>query len=78
MLTGMEASRPTWTLQGKAEEKADYLGKRLRVEVVLAGATASEPLLTQHLVEADLWTQLPNDVPALLALLPPGSPLSPG
>jgi hypothetical protein len=45
-------------------------GKRLRVEVVLAGATAPEPLPVRDLVEADLWSQLPADVPHLLALLP--------
>ena len=37
---------------------------------MLAGATAPEPLPAQHLVEADLWGQLPADLPALLALLP--------
>lgn len=67
---GYVCKRPTWTLQRKAEGQADYVGKRLRVEVVLAGATAPEPLPAQHLVEADLWTQLPCDVPELLALLP--------
>ncbi len=45
-------------------------GKRLRVEVVLAGATAPEPLPVQDLVEADLWSQLPADVPELLRRLP--------
>jgi hypothetical protein len=54
----------------KAEEKADYVGKRLRVEVLLAGTTASEPLPVEPLVEADLWTQLPADLPHLLKLLP--------
>jgi len=37
---------------------------------VLAGATAPEPLPVQDLVEADLWSQLPADLPALLALVP--------
>ena len=31
---------------------------------------ASEPLLMQDLVEADLWDQLPVDLPDLLALMP--------
>ena len=65
-------------LTGQSRRESGLRGKRLRVEVVLAGATASEPLRTQHLVEADLWTQRAFDVPALLALLPRGSPLSPG
>jgi hypothetical protein len=38
--------------------------------VLLAGATAPEPLPVKALVEADLWDQLPADLPALLALLP--------
>jgi len=42
----------------------------LRVEVLLAGATAPEPLLVNDLVEADLWDQLPADLSDLLALLP--------
>ena len=37
---------------------------------MLAGATAPEPLPVRDLVEADLWSQLPADVPKLLALLP--------
>lgn len=45
-------------------------GKRLRVEVLLAGATAPEPLPIPDLVEPDLWDRLPPDLPALLALLP--------
>jgi len=42
----------------------------LWVEVVLAGATAPEPLPIPNLVEADLWNQLPVDLPELLRLLP--------
>jgi transposase len=38
--------------------------------VLLAGATAPAPLPITALVEADLWDQLPADVPALLAMLP--------
>jgi hypothetical protein len=38
--------------------------------VLLAGATAPDPLPVHDLVEADLWDQLPADLPALLALLP--------
>jgi hypothetical protein len=37
--------------------------------VLLAGATAPEPLPVHDLVEADLWDQLPADLSALLALL---------
>lgn len=40
------------------------------MEVLLAGATAPEPAPVADLVEADLWEQLPADVPDLLALLP--------
>jgi hypothetical protein len=36
------------------------------MEVLLAGATALEPLHAKDLVEADLWDQLPADLPALL------------
>lgn len=45
-------------------------GKRLRVEVLLAGTTAPEPLPVEPLVEADLCTQLPADLAELLELLP--------
>jgi transposase, IS6 family len=38
--------------------------------VLLAGATAPEPLPAKDLVEADLWDQLPADLSALLAILP--------
>lgn len=40
------------------------------MEVLLAGATAPEPLPLAALLEPDLWDQLPPDVPDLLALLP--------
>ena len=46
-------------------------GKRLRVEVLLAGATAPAPPPLSDLVEPDLWDRLPSDLPALLARLPP-------
>ncbi len=46
------------------------MGKRLRVEVLLAGAAVPESLPLEFLVEADLWSELPADVPGLLALLP--------
>jgi hypothetical protein len=55
------------TQSGGADE---LRGKRLRVEVVLAGAAALEPLPIRDLVKVDLWSQLPDDVPELLALLP--------
>lgn len=42
----------------------------MRVEVLLAGTTAPEPLPVHDLVEADLWDQLPTDLPELLALVP--------
>ena len=42
----------------------------MRVEVLLAGATAPEPLPVHDLVEVDLWDQLPADLEALLALMP--------
>jgi transposase len=42
----------------------------MRVEVLLAGTTAPEPLPVHDLIEADLWDQLPADLPELLALLP--------
>src|SRR5205823_4785023 len=45
-------------------------GKRVRVEVLMAGATAPEPLPVKDLVEADLWSLLPANLPKLLALLP--------
>lgn len=38
--------------------------------MLLAGATAPEPLPVYDLVEADLWDQLPADLLDLLALLP--------
>ncbi len=38
--------------------------------MLLAGTTVPEPLPIHELVEADLWSQLPVDLPALLALLP--------
>ena len=36
----------------------------------MAGATAPEPLPVKDLVEADLWSLLPANLPKLLALLP--------
>lgn len=38
--------------------------------MLLAGTTVPEPLPVHDLVEADLWSQLPVDLEALLALLP--------
>jgi hypothetical protein len=35
----------------------------------MAGATEPDPLPVKDLVEADLWSQLPADVPELLARL---------
>jgi hypothetical protein len=48
--------------QSRAEGR--LRGKRLRVEVLLAGTTVPEPLPVHDLVEADLWSQLPADLPA--------------
>src|SRR5216684_5362359 len=45
-------------------------GKRVRVEVLLAGATEPESLPVRDLVEVDLWSQLPADLPHLLAVVP--------
>jgi len=42
----------------------------VRVEVLLAGATVPESLPVHDFVEADLWDQLPTDLPELLALVP--------
>ena len=41
----------------------------MRVEVVLAGATAPEPLPIEDLVEAELWSQLPADLPELMPFI---------
>ena len=38
--------------------------------MLLAGTTVPEPLPVHDLVEADLWSQLPADLEALLTLLP--------
>jgi len=43
--------------------------KRVRVEVLLAGATEPESLPIHNLVDADLWDQLPADLDDLLPLL---------
>jgi hypothetical protein len=52
-----KSKRLTWETRGS-------------VEVLLAGATAPEPLPVNDLVEADLRDQLPADLPDLLARLP--------
>ena len=67
---GYVCKRPIWSLRRKAGEQAGYVGKRLRIEVLLAGAAVPEPLPFEFLVEAELWSELPADVPELLALLP--------
>jgi hypothetical protein len=63
-------------VEAQGRRASPLRGKRVRVEVLLAGATALEPLPIHDLVEADLWDQLPADLPDLLALMPRGSPLS--
>jgi hypothetical protein len=67
---GYVCKRPTWTDASQSRGESGLRGKRLRVEVLLAGTTASEALPVEPLVEADLWTQLPADLPHLLKLLP--------
>ena len=67
---GYVCKRPTWTDASQSRGESGLRGKRLRVEVLLAGTTASEPLAVEPLVEADLWAQLPADLQHLLKLLP--------
>jgi len=63
--------RPTWTdASAKPSRKPITWETRGSVEVLLAGTTVPEPLPVHDLVEADLWSQLPVDLEALLALLP--------
>jgi hypothetical protein len=53
-------------MPAQSRRESRLRGKRLRVEVLLAGATAPEPLSVKDLVEADLWDQLSADLSALL------------
>jgi len=63
--------RPTWTdASAKPKRKRITWETRGSVEVLLAGTTVPEPLPVHDLVEADLWSQLPADLEALLTLLP--------
>ena len=67
------ASAPPGRMPAQSRAESRLRGKRLRVEVLLAGThvpAVPEPLPEHDLVEADLWSQLPVDLPALLALLP--------
>jgi hypothetical protein len=64
------ASAPPGRMPAQSRAESRVRGKRLRVEVLLAGTTVPEPLPVHDLVEADLWSQLPVDLEALLALLP--------
>jgi hypothetical protein len=57
-------------MPAQSRRESRLRGKRLRVEVLLAGATAPEPLPIKDLVEADLWDQLRADLSDLLTLLP--------
>ena len=50
---GYVCKRPTWTLRRKAETQAITWETR-EVRVLLAGATAPEPLPVHDLVEADM------------------------
>ena len=65
---GYVCKRPTWTDASQSGRASGLRGKRLRVEVVLAGATAPEPLPVRDLVEADLWSQR-----AFRCAIPPGA-----
>jgi hypothetical protein len=66
---GYECLRPTWTDASQSGRASRLRGKRVRVEVLLAGTTGPEPLPVKDLLEVDLWSQLPADVPELLARL---------
>src|SRR5450755_4525399 len=66
----MSASARPGRYDAKPKRKPSTWETRGSVEVLLAGASAPEPLPVNDLVEADLWDQLPADVSALLALLP--------
>src|SRR5947199_6233624 len=68
MTTSASALPGPMSAQSRGESR--LRGKGLRLGALLAGATAPEPLPVQDLVEADLWSQLPADLEALLALLP--------
>ncbi len=56
--------------EAQGRSASQLRGKRIRVEVLLAGATAPDPLPVHDLIEADLWDQLPADLPELLTLVP--------
>jgi hypothetical protein len=63
--------RSTWTdASAKLRRRPTTWETRGSVEVLLAGTTVPEPLPMHDLVEADLWSQLPADLEALLSLLP--------
>jgi len=66
--------RPTWTDAGaKPSRRPTTWETRGSVEVLLAGThvpAVPKPLPVRDLVEADLWSQLPADLTALLARLP--------
>src|SRR5258706_11725387 len=64
------ANAPPGRFGAKPRRKPTTWETRGSVEALLAGATAPEPLPVQDLVEADLWSQLPADLEALLTLLP--------
>src|SRR6266699_7114804 len=64
------ASAPPERMPAQGGRENILRGKRLRVEVLLAGTTVPEPLPVYDLVEADLWDQLPADLENVLALLP--------
>jgi len=66
---GYVYKRPTWTDASQSGRASRLRGKRVRVEVLLAGTTGPEPLPVKALLEVALWSQLPADVPELLARL---------
>jgi hypothetical protein len=73
MPMGTSASALPGRMPAQSRGEGRLRGKRLRVEVLLAGThvpAVPEPLPVHDLVEADLWSQLPADLPALLMLLP--------
>jgi hypothetical protein len=70
MLWAMCVSVPPGPSSARLKRKPITWETRGSVEVLLAGASAPEPLPVEPLVEADLQAQLPADLAALLALLP--------
>src|SRR5579859_1428371 len=70
MRMATSASAPPGRSGAKPKSNPITWETRGSVEVLLAGATAPAPLPINDLVEADLWDQLPADLPDLLTRLP--------